>query len=128
MPSRSYRNNNPGNLRASKWTRGRSGYIGDDMEGQPARQPGMARFATWWDGVKAMGDLLHLSSYQALDVRGLIYRYAPPADKNDSARYVTQVCLRAGCQPEDRVATMTPVQFLAMVEAMITHEGWIPPA
>lgn len=124
MPSRSKRNNNPGNLRASKWTRGRPGYAGEDRKGVPDGVPGFAVFDTWWHGLQAMGDLLQLPAYQDKDVRGLIYRYAPMAE-NDSARYVTQVCMRAGCKPEDPVAKMSPVQFLAMLEAMIVHEGWI---
>ncbi|MFH1058505.1 MAG: structural protein [Pseudomonadota bacterium] len=116
MPSRSARNHNPGNLRDAKWTRGRPGYQDRDAQG-------FAVFDTWWAGLKAMGDLLQLPAYQREDVRGLIYRYAPPAE-NDSAAYVTRVCLRSGCRPEDPVAKMSPVQFLALLEAMIAHEGW----
>lgn len=126
MASRSFRDNNPGNLRYGNFAI-RHGAIGEDRKGVPDGMPGYAIFPTWWSGLQAMGDLLHLPVYQALDVRGLINRYAPAGDKNDTAAYVTKVCLRAGCRPETQLAKMTPVQFLALMEAMVVHEGWIPP-
>lgn len=118
MPSKSVRNNNPGNLRASEWIQARPGYATSDAQG-------FAVFDSWWSGLKAMGDLLHLPKYQAMDVRGMISRYAP-ASENDTARYITRVCMRAGCKPEDGLARMTPAQFMAMLEAMVVHEGWLP--
>lgn len=123
MPTRSFRNNNPGNLRYGPFAI-KHGAIGEDRKGVPDGVPGYAIFPTWWSGLKAMGDLLQLPVYQEKDVRGLINRYAPAGDNNNTAAYVTQVCLRAGCQPETPLAKMTPVQFMALLEAMITHEGW----
>ncbi len=116
MASRSYINNNPGNLTDTPWTRKQHGHIGADDRG-------FAWFDSWLNGLQAMQRLLWLRSYRTLTVRAAIERYAPSVE-NDTAAYVASVCQRAGCKPLDVIENMTPVQFLALVEAMVVHEGW----
>jgi len=118
MPSRSVRNSNPGNLRDSPWTRRQPGRVDADPQG-------FAIFANWLDGLKAMMTLLQGRTYRSLTVREAIERYAP-ASENDTAAYVAVVCRRSGCLPTDVIGEMPPVPFMAMVEAMIVHEGWRP--
>ncbi len=116
MPSRSFRNNNPGNLRASSWTRGLPGYVGQD-------DAGFARFSDLGLGLCAVVRLLRGSSYRDLSIREAIARYAPPVE-NDTHRYLDNVCQRSGLKPEQVIRDLTPAQLCELVAAMTIMEGW----
>ena len=116
MPSRSFRNNNPGNLRASAWVRGLPGFVGVD-------DAGFAVFSDWVFGLSAMMRLLRGATYRGRSIRDALHRYAPKSE-NDTARYIVFVCRRSGLDPEQIIGALTPDQFMALVAAMVIMEGW----
>jgi hypothetical protein len=116
MASRSYRNNNPGNLRATAWVKGLPGCVGED-------DAGFAIFSDWVFGLSAMMRLLRGGSYRHRSIREAIHRYAPKSE-NDTARYIIFVCRRAGLVQDQVIEALTPDQFMALVSAMVIMEGW----
>jgi hypothetical protein len=118
MPSRSARNNNPGNMLASPWVQSLPGYVGKDAGG-------FAMFSDLAFGLGAMIRLLRGSSYRHLTIAQAIARWAPPHE-NKTDQYVFFVCKRADLDAGRVVESLTPQQLLAMVSAMVTMEGWQP--
>ena len=116
MASRSFRNNNPGNLRATAWVKSLPGCVGEDDQG-------FAVFSDWVFGLSAMMRLLRGGSYRQRSIREAIHRYAPKHE-NDTAKYITFVCRRSGLDPEQVIEALNPDQFMAMVSAMVIMEGW----
>lgn len=80
--SRSFRNNNPGNIRVTSWTKGRPGYIGSDADG-------FAIFESKESGVQALSDLLfsNRTIYRHLTLKEAISRYAPKNENDTDAYY-----------------------------------------
>lgn len=117
MPSRSFKNNNPGNVRFGSFAQG-YGAI-DDGEGY-------AKFPTAIQGTAAMVDLLAVKNYRTLTLADAIKRYAPAADNNKPREYAAYVAQRAGVTVETRLADMDPFQVLKVIEAMVRFEGWKP--
>ena len=110
--SRSWRNNNPGNLVYGPFAK-KMGAIGSD-----------GRFAIFPDvntGRKAMSSLLSGPSYKNLSISDAIARYAPSFENNVPA-YVKA----AGLNPSLRIADLSQGQFNTLLDNMIKHEGWIP--
>lgn len=116
MPSLSFRNNNPGNIRDGDFAKAQIGYAGPG-------EKGFAKFVSWEDGLFAMLKLLRGGRYRNLSVRDIIYIYAPPTDNNDTESYIAAVCDRARADPAKPITS--PASFLDIVAAMIRHEGWI---
>jgi peptidoglycan hydrolase-like protein with peptidoglycan-binding domain len=79
------RNNNPGNLRFAEWER--------ELGGVP--NGGFTQFPSVEKGVEAYFRLLGSSTYRSFvdnkDWAGLVNKYAPPSDGNDSAQYARQI-------------------------------------
>lgn len=115
MPSRSFRNNNPGNIRFGKFAAVRGAV--DDGEGY-------ARWTVAIRGTAAMLELLALPSYRDLTLLEAITRYAPAADRNKPREYAAYVAHRAGVSQDMKLADMDPFQVLRVVEAMVRFEGW----
>jgi hypothetical protein len=86
----SYRNHNPGNLRASPFASGKA--------------DGFAVFRSDFVGFMALHwDLLQKSRGNTVTglgplstLRQLIFVYAPPSDNNDSEKYLQEVCKNTG--------------------------------
>ncbi|MBX7101614.1 MAG: peptidoglycan-binding protein [Myxococcaceae bacterium] len=79
-------NNNPGNLRWADWEA--------QFGGQPGGPGGFTTFPDVESGLRAMVHLLGTGYRQEVDARdwnGLISRYAPPSDGNDTALYIQQM-------------------------------------
>jgi peptidoglycan hydrolase-like protein with peptidoglycan-binding domain len=78
-------NNNPGNLRFAEWER--------ELGGVP--NGGFTKFPSVAKGVEAYFRLLGSSTYRSFvdnrDWAGLVNKYAPPSDGNDSALYARQI-------------------------------------
>jgi peptidoglycan hydrolase-like protein with peptidoglycan-binding domain len=78
-------NNNPGNLRFAEWER--------ELGGVP--NGGFTKFPTLDKGIEAYFRLLGSSTYRSFvdnkDWAGLVNKYAPPSDGNDSALYARQI-------------------------------------
>lgn len=116
MPSRSARNNNPGNLRTSPWVESLPGFRGVD-------EAGFAVFASPVQGLVAMLRLLGGGAYRHLTVGQAIERYAPRSE-NDTANYTQYVCDLAKVSAVKKIKEMDPFELLAMVRAMVRMEGW----
>lgn len=112
--SRSWRNNNSGNLEYGNFAKSH-GAIGTD-----------GRFAIF--PTKAIGDaakvaLLKGSSYRNLSITSAILRYAPQFE-NDSAWYSKTIAGAAGVPASTVLNKLTDSQFSAMVNKMTEVEGW----
>ena len=115
MASRSFRNNNPGNIRWGSWAESRGAK--DDGEGY-------ARWETPIQGLSAMVTLLGVKSYRELTVRGAIARYAPAGDHNSPSEYADYVIQRSWVPQDVTIGKLDPFQLIRVVEAMVRFEGW----
>jgi hypothetical protein len=112
--NRGWRNNNPGNIEASAWTKSQEGYIGDDGR--------FAAFDTYENGVKAQAALLGTPAYANKTIAGAIARYAP-AFENNTAAYAAAVAKAIGVDVNTKMSDLTPSQRVGMVNAMHEVEG-----
>jgi len=117
MPSRSFRNNNPGNIRSGPWAVAHRAT--DDGDGY-------AKFATAIEGTAALLDLLAGPRYRNLNLVATFQRYAPAADNNRPKEYAEYVAHRSGIPLDRMLADMDPFQVLRVAEAITRFEGWIP--
>ena len=116
MPSRSYRNNNPGNIRYGAFAQTHGATDSETY----------AKFATPIEGTAALLDLLAGSRYRNLDLIRVFQRYAPSADGNHPREYADYVARRSGVPSDMMLADMGPFQILRVVEAITRFEGWKP--
>lgn len=115
--STAWKNNNPGNIRASssmQWL----GAIGQSN--------GWCVFASEQDGINAMKKLLMSKNYNHLTLRGAIYKWAPAKDNNSPERYTNYVSKTASISPDKPMKDITDYELENMVRAMQKFEGWIP--
>ncbi len=111
---RSVRNNNPGNLRDSAFTRKLPGYQGADSGG-------FAIFASPEAGAQAQGSLLKSYMDRGYNtVSKIISRWAPPSDGNDTGGYVKMVASELGVKPGD---VLTAGHIPALQQAITRVEG-----
>jgi hypothetical protein len=116
--SRSWRNNNPGNLRHGEFAAAH-GATGKD-------EKGFAVFPDAETGRAAQRSLLFDSpQYAGLSIREALGKYAPAAE-NDTGAYVRRVTQGLGVGPEARLADLAPEQREKMLDIMREHEGWRP--
>ncbi|MBE6457984.1 MAG: hypothetical protein E7011_04235 [Alphaproteobacteria bacterium] len=111
---RSWRNNNPGNIRYSEFTR-RVGAIG--------QAGGFAVFPSEEIGMYAIEALLRSDSYNKLTVAGAISRYAPPSENNTS-EYHRKIEKLTGLSINKRMAELTPDELTRVAHAIKKIEGW----
>lgn len=112
--SRSWRNNNPGNIIRSAFAE-TAGAIGDDGS--------FAIFPSEKVGLEAIVSLLRTVKYRELSLEGAIFRYAPPSE-NDSAGYAAFVSAQTGIDRAAAIASLTVIQLRAIAKAIRTMEGW----
>ncbi len=112
--SRSWRNNNPGNIRKGDFARN-AGAIGDDGA--------FAIFADHAAGFAALIALLKSASYASRTLREAIFRYAPPSE-NDSERYLRFVTGRTGIDPDQVLGSLPVAQLRRLGDAIQAMEGW----
>ncbi|ECF1701249.1 hypothetical protein E1B77_09910 [Salmonella enterica subsp. enterica] len=111
---RGIRNNNPGNLRASKnpW----DGQTGDDGE--------YVTFATPEHGIRALGK--NLLSYQRqgfVTPRQIISRWAPPTDGNDTEAYIANVTAALGVSADERLNLSNIKTLGTLTKAIMAQEN-----
>ncbi|XYD12639.1 hypothetical protein R1A27_34405 (plasmid) [Methylobacterium sp. NMS12] len=117
--SRSFRNNNPGNIKYGPFAQ-RMGATGADSAG-------FARFPDYAAGRKAQESLLFNSdSYKDLTIGQAIARWAPGSDGNDPAGYAAQMAKAAGVGVDTKMSDLTPEQRGRFLDAQQRKEGWIP--
>lgn len=114
--SRSWRNFNPGNIRAGSFAQSQ-GSIGDD-----------GAFAIFPDeraGTEAIVSLLQTVSYVNLTLQQAIFRYAPPSE-NDSQKYLDFVVNKTGIQPGTVLSTLGKSALRQIASTFKVFEGWSP--
>ncbi len=109
--SPAWRNNNPGNLRPSRWNKGQIGSAW-----------GFAVFGSEVAGLTAMKDLLGRSQYARLTLERAIFRYAPPADNNPSHNYVAYVSKLSGVGKDEVLGELSDERMQRVVVAMVAFE------
>ena len=119
--SRAWRNNNPGNIRHFG-----AGSFAEQTGATGADANGFAIYPTPAQGVAALFRLMASAGYRNLTILEAIKRYAPGSDDNEPTRYCGFVCSEAGIGPDQTIADLDPFQFIDMVKAMISFEGWEP--
>jgi len=99
------RQNNPGNLRTSDGT-------------------GFQTFPDMNSGLAAMSNQLatYGSKYGINTVAGVVSRYAPPSDKNNTPAYIQQVAQSMGVDPNAPIDLSDPQVRSKMMQAMIPIE------
>ncbi len=107
-----WRNNNPGNLRPSRYNKGQIGHAW-----------GFAVFDSREDGLFAMKDLLKRGVYARLSLKEALYRYAPPADDNPTDAYLDYVSRRSGVGFDVRLGSLDALRLDEVVNAMVAFEG-----
>ncbi len=112
--SRSWRNNNPGNLEYGRFAK-KHGAIGTDGR--------FAVFPSEEVGHKAKVALLKSGSYINKTIKGAILRYAPSFE-NNSAWYANTIAKYAGVSVDTKLNSLTEDQFNKLVKSMTMVEGW----
>jgi hypothetical protein len=121
MSSRSFRNNNPGNIRHHN-AKGKVYPVVERWGGEDDGE-NYARFKSVPDGCAALADLL-ASAYKDLTVAQMITKYAPSGDKNDPEKYTRVVCGWAGVDPNGLIVDLEPKKFFELCKAVVRFEGW----
>lgn len=114
--SRSWRNNNPGNIRKGSFTEN-AGAIGDDGA--------FAIFPDEETGFAAIVALLRTPSYAPLNLRGAIFRYAPPSE-NQSDHYLAFIVQHSGVGRDEVLRGIGAAALRRVARAIRDMEGWTP--
>jgi|FaiFalDrversion2_1042247.scaffolds.fasta_scaffold08143_2 hypothetical protein len=109
--TRSWRNNNPGNLRSTRFTR-RHGAIGS--------AGGFAVFPDYQTGRNALATLLRGATYRNLTIAQMVSRYTA----TDQEAY--RQCLRrySNLNLDRRIRDLTDAEFQRLLDAIQRCEGW----
>lgn len=103
------RNNNPGNLRS--W-------------GNTPTSGGFAQFGDMRDGLSAMaGNLLAYSRQGINTIDGIIKRWAPASDNNNTGAYIAHVSKLMGVKAGDALDMQNPDTLAALMGAITQHEN-----
>lgn len=113
---RSWRNNNPGNIRYSEFAR-KQGAIGE--------AGGFAVFPDEATGMRAIGALITSKNYINLTVGGAINRYAPPSE-NDTAAYQKTLERKTGIPLNTPMKSLSDDQVQRVATVIREIEGWKP--
>lgn len=109
--SRSWRNDNPGNIRPG------------NLQGEIGSAGGFAVFSRESAGQSAIVELLSRPAYQALTVSGAINRWAPPVE-NDTAAYQARVQNLTGLDGQTQMSTLNDGELQSVANAIRSVEGW----
>lgn len=114
--TRAWRNNNPGNIRMSSFSR-QAGAIGE--------AGGFAVFPDERTGMRAVKRLLLGDSYKNLTIADAISRYAPQIE-NDTAAYQRRLAQLTGLSINRRISELNDTELEKVANAIRTIEGWRP--
>lgn len=114
--TRAWRNNNPGNIRMSDFSR-RAGAIGE--------AGGFAVFPDEATGQRAVKRLLLGNSYKNLTIANAVSRYAPPSENNTVA-YQRSIEKLTGLSINRRISDLSDTELDKVVAAIRHIEGWRP--
>lgn len=112
---RGIRDNNPGNLRPGT----------EPWVGQVGTEGGYLVFDTMAHGLRALAiTLRNYWRFHQLDtVAGIIGRWAPPSDRNNTTAYIIAVANDIGVAPGDALDMENPATIAALTQAIIRHEN-----
>jgi len=114
---RGLRNNNPGNIKHSnnKW----QGASRDQSD------PTFVKFDKPVDGLRAMGRVLinYNKNSGIKTLEGIIKRWAPPQDNNDTESYIKSVSQRSGVSRKAKIDFSSTDVLAKIMDAMIVHEN-----
>lgn len=111
--SRSWRNQNPGNLISGKVSQ-RNGAIG--------KAGGFAVFPDYETGHRALLDSLK-SAHGNKDISALMNVYAPPSE-NDTKRYIAYLRKKTGIKGNKKIRDFSDAEFKNLWIAIEQMEGW----
>lgn len=114
--SRSWLNNNPGNIRHTPFMV-KCGAIGRDDKG-------FAIFPNETTGWQALKRLLRGSTYKGKTIIQAMHTYAPWADNNNPDRYAKHIQSITGLDVNRVVGTLNDTELNAMMKAIQRVEGW----
>jgi hypothetical protein len=120
--SRSWRNNNPGNMIQSN----NDDSIGTAGAFGSKHQYPVAVFASEEAGTEAMLKNLSTSKYQALTVGDAIKKWAPSDDNNDPVKYGNTVSKWTGLDVKTEMNKLSSEQLKSVGVAIKRYEGWVP--
>ena len=117
--SRGLRNRNPGNIRKSTVE-----YIGEIQ----SKDSAFKQFKDMAHGYRAMFVLLHTyqKKYEINTIRGIINRYAPPEDNNDTEAYIKAVSKESCIAPDTKCTFTFKELMIPIVSAMSRVENGVP--
>ena len=122
MASRSFRNNNCGNLRYSAGNIGGPYPIVLQFQGTDDGD-NYAVFPTVAKGCAALTSLL-AKNYGEMTVGDAMKKYAPSDDGNDPEKYAKVICAWAGITPLRKIGDLSPNLFFELCKAITRFEGW----
>ncbi len=113
--TRSWRNNNPGNIKSGAHSRihGSIGSIG-----------GFAVFPTYDEGREALARLLKRRDYQEKTIFDMVSSYAPKEDQNDPEQYRKIIRQKTGLNIDRRLRDLSEKEILKLVQAIQEIEGF----
>lgn len=116
------RNNNPGNIRVSSNPWQGKVPLSQNTDGA------FEQFTTYVYGIRAM--IKNLLTYYTRDglrtLKDIIFRWAPPADNNDTSAYVTFVSNKTGLSPTQQLNLNDAGTMRKLVIAMTEMENGRP--
>lgn len=114
--TRAWRNNNPGNIRMSEFSR-KMGAIG--------AAGGFAVFPDEQTGIAAVKQLLTTKNYANKTIAGAISRYAPPSE-NNTAAYQRSIEKLTGLNINRKMSELSDQELDKVANAIRHIEGWKP--
>lgn len=112
--SRSWRNNNPGNLAYYKFAK-ENGAIGSDGR--------FAIFPDYETGQRARKKLLRGSQYHHLTINEMAYKYEPESPEK-SESYCKCIMSRSNLESTRKLDSLNDTEFDKLLQAMQACEGW----
>ena len=113
--SRTWRNQNPGAIRTSPFTR-KMGAVGD--------AGGFAVFPSEEHGMIALKTLLRTDAYSNLSIYDAIHKYAPFCDNNDPVRYQRHLYAKTGIDVNRKLKDLSDAELDKIADTIKILEGW----
>lgn len=110
-----WRNNNPGNIRKSKFAMA-NGAVGATDK--------WAVFPDEETGLRAITKLLRTQNYNNLSIKDAIHRWAPFSDGNNPENYSRRVSKMTGLNADAKINTLNDNDLMKIARAIQTVEGW----
>ena len=115
--TRTWRNNNPGNLKYSKWKNAkRDGAIGRDKDG-------FGIFPDIKTGTEAQYKLLKKWQKKNLTLEQVIYKYAPPKE-NKTKDYLSYLMRKLDIDRADSIQELNERRIRELMRWIKEYEGW----